>query len=67
MNYTRKLTFVLTSREKTALAALASEDSSSQASVLRRLIRCAAQERDLWVSNQEGDKRRGAESKEAGQ
>lgn len=65
MDYTERLIFVLSSEEKTALAALATEDSSSQASVLRRLIRRAAKARGLWMPNQEDAKRQDTASKES--
>jgi hypothetical protein len=46
--YTETLTFMLKPEEKAALEALAEEDSTSQASVIRRLIRRVAKERGLW-------------------
>jgi hypothetical protein len=55
----------LTSKEKTALAALATEDSSSQASVLRRLIRRAARKRGLWLASQGRNQQQDAAFKEA--
>ena len=65
MRYSKKLTFVLSPQEKIALAALAKEDSSSQASVLRRLIRRAARERELWLPPEEHDRQQDAALEEA--
>ena len=55
MDYSKKFTFVLSRKEKKALAALAREDSSSEASLLRRLIRRVAKSRGLWMPNQEAE------------
>jgi hypothetical protein len=65
MRYSKKLTFVLSPQEKIALAALAKEDSSSQASVLRRLIRRAARERELWFPSEEHRRQQDAALEEA--
>jgi hypothetical protein len=53
--YTETLTFLLTLEEKTALLALAQDDSTSQGAVLRRLIRQAAKKRNLWPSGRSHD------------